>query len=301
MGVMGAALLHFALGMSMSGWTRDYSAHSDRLRSDKLEDYDKVSVPTSDRSNSSAAGGSLAGTDVGVRITFYSVESTDITMGRMRIKVWMSWEWTDERLAWDPADYGNVTTAYYLGVAHSAPEDTEIWVPDITLYNSGEGIPATFEGQLATVASNGLVCECNRRFQPAPRRRPERPGSPEDAWQVGRPEAPWQLSWQRVRLPSCSDWSRPGVMDVLCKFSGLVGFPFDTLRCKFELGGWILSGWQQGIHLKAPSIVHAEDATGAGWVMEGKQATAGQAYTQHFIQSVEAKVRSGQLIPSDSF
>ena len=40
-------------------------------------------------------------------------------------------------------------------------------------------------------------------------------------------------------------WSRPGALDVLCKFSGLVAFPYDKLRCTFELGGWVWSGSYQ--------------------------------------------------------
>eukprot|EP00966_Prymnesium_polylepis_P192746 4467285-Prymnesium_polylepis.1 len=36
-------------------------------------------------------------------------------------------------------------------------------------------------------------------------------------------------------------------MEVLCKFSGLVAFPFDNLKCKFDIGGWAWSGTYQGI------------------------------------------------------
>ena len=40
-------------------------------------------------------------------------------------------------------------------------------------------------------------------------------------------------------------WSRPGVLELLCRYSGLVAFPFDDLRCSTEIGGWAYSGlWQ---------------------------------------------------------
>ena len=105
---------------SFSQWRREYSVHSERLRTAKLSGYDKVSLPTSDRSAvpRESTGGSTAGTDVRIFVTFYTVESTDVTMGRMRVKVWMNWLWKDARLAWNPAHYGNITTAYYLAVAH---------------------------------------------------------------------------------------------------------------------------------------------------------------------------------------
>ena len=45
-------------------------------------------------------------------------------------------------------------------------------------------------------------------------------------------------------------WSRPGNMEVLCKFSGLVAFPFDDLNCTFRVGGWVLSDYHQGIVFK---------------------------------------------------
>ena len=85
-------------------------------------------------------------------------------------------------------------------------------------------------------------------------------------------------------------WSRPGMMDVLCKFSGLVGFPFDQLQCSFELGGWMLSGWQQGVHLREAAPNYSTSQTGPGWLLESEQATAGQAYTQHMIEAVQASI-----------
>ena len=44
-------------------------------------------------------------------------------------------------------------------------------------------------------------------------------------------------------------YSRPGSLEIMCKFSGLVAFPFDKLSCAVEFGGWGLSGAQQGIDL----------------------------------------------------
>lgn len=42
-------------------------------------------------------------------------------------------------------------------------------------------------------------------------------------------------------------WSRPGSLNVLCRFSGLSSFPYDTLSCPIEIGGWASGGEVQGL------------------------------------------------------
>ena len=44
-------------------------------------------------------------------------------------------------------------------------------------------------------------------------------------------------------------YSRPGMLSLLCKFSGLVAFPRDSLRCETEFGGWLMGGGHQGIEV----------------------------------------------------
>ncbi|CAG0879450.1 unnamed protein product [Cyprideis torosa] len=45
--------------------------------------------------------------------------------------VWVEQEWNDYKMAWDPEEYGGVTTLY-------VPSDS-IWLPDIVLYNNADG------------------------------------------------------------------------------------------------------------------------------------------------------------------
>ena len=33
-------------------------------------------------------------------------------------------------------------------------------------------------------------------------------------------------------------YSVPGVIDLTCRYTGLVGFPLDTLKCPVEIGSW---------------------------------------------------------------
>ena len=75
-------------------------------------------------------------------------------------------------------------------------------------------------------------------------------------------------------------WSRPGVLEVLCRFSGLVAFPFDTLKCSIEIGGWALSGAYQDVSLR----------DGVGWTDGTQEATAGSSYQEFVISDVSTSV-----------
>ena len=105
----------------------------------------------------------------------------------------------------------------------------QIWIPDITLYNSFTGLQTTLDPGSAGVSSDGSVF-----------------------------------------------YSRPGTYEVLCKFSGLVAFPFDTLSCALEFGGWGLSGGHQGILLD-----------GAGYEFSKQEATSGSSYQEYQIGALE--------------
>ena len=71
---------------------------------------------------------SASGTDVKMQIRFFKVMSVTASEGLMRLKVWMRLVWTDARLSWDPAEYGNVTTIYFQGMGYAGAEDNEIWI-----------------------------------------------------------------------------------------------------------------------------------------------------------------------------
>lgn len=42
-------------------------------------------------------------------------------------------------------------------------------------------------------------------------------------------------------------WSRPGTLELLCRFSGLSKFPYGPLKCLIEVGGWMASAKTQGL------------------------------------------------------
>jgi nicotinic acetylcholine receptor alpha-10 len=73
----------------------------------------------------------------------------------------------------------------------------------------------------------------------------------------------------------------PNRLDVMCKFKGLVNFPFDDLKCSIEFGGWMLSGAYQGIEL-----------WGTGFDVKGDEDTSGTSYQQFEIKRVETSLRT---------
>ena len=104
----------------------------------------------------------------------------------------------------------------------------QIWVPDVTPYNTMDSIINTLEPSTARVSSSGAVF-----------------------------------------------WSRPGILDIMCKFSGLVAFPYDRLRCKLELGGWSMSDGFQGLDLR-----------GRGFEVEVAEASLGSSYQVAAVPAV---------------
>lgn len=175
----------------------NYSLHASRLHADLLAGYVKSIPPMSHR----RVNYSAAGTDVEVQLRFFKALGLDGNAGHLAIKVWLRLQWVDLRLAWDPADYGGIETIPFHANSYTTPEDTEIWLPDLTAYNSVEGFMNTFDASMARVRSTGHVY-----------------------------------------------WSRPGSLNLMCRFSGLVMFPFDVLECPLDIGGWVAGGGTQGIY-----------------------------------------------------
>jgi hypothetical protein len=83
-------------------------------------------------------------------------------------------------------------------------------------------------------------------------------------------------SQARVSSDGSVFYSRPGSLEIMCKFSGLVAFPFDTLKCSIEFGGWSLSGEKMGIQLYE-----------TGFQFDTQEATSGTSYQEYLIDDVK--------------
>ncbi len=224
---------------------KSYTKHGTALREHLLSGYDKVMPPTSTRTG--AQNYSQAGTVVQVQTRFFKVREVSASSGHMKLKVWFRTKWVDERLSWDPAEFGNITTLPFLGEAVTDPETNEIWLPDLQPYNAIEGTVSTLEPAIASVSSDGSVF-----------------------------------------------WSRPGMFDIMCKFSGLVAFPFDQLKCDIEIGGWTLSGAYQGVQLYGET---------PGYELKAQETSSGSSYQEYTIRDVSCVLRlySYPDYPSESW
>ena len=78
-------------------------------------------------------------------------------------------------------------------------------------------------------------------------------------------------------------YSRPGTLEVMCKFSGLSRFPYDRLKCPMDWGGWGMSGMQQGIVLHDGGYVNGYE----------NEFAAGASYQEHTITDISVRVRAG--------
>ena len=215
-------LMHVALSPNFQ---RGYADHSRQLRSDLLAAYDRFVPPKSSR----GLVVSEAGTDVELSIKFFKVKEVDASKGSMELKVWLRMYWKDERLSWDPVQYGGITRTHFYADPAPTSGGTELWLPDIQPYNGRQGIVHTLDPAMAQVDNTGAVF-----------------------------------------------LSRPGTLDVMCKYSGLVAFPFDKLLCAIEFGGWAWSGGHQGLLLRE----------GVGYEFSQQEVALGSSYQEYTIAGV---------------
>jgi len=211
---------------------KSYTVDATRLRQDLLHGpdiYDRLAPPTSDRT----VNYSKAGTDVAFSIRFFKVQAVDASKGHMRLKVWVRFQWVDQRLSWNPADYGNITEIVVDGGGSTDRENSEVWLPDIQMYNSNVGVQATLDKVNPNLYSDGTLL-----------------------------------------------WSRPGILDAMCKFSGLVAFPFDKLKCVMEWGGWAYGDAFQAITLMGTGVEFASEST------------SGSSYQEYAIDDVKVETHT---------
>ena len=232
-----------------------YSEHAAAIRADIFGgDYDKNVVPSSARRGPY----SDMGTDVMMQIRFVQVVSVEPTSGLMALKVWVRMRWVDDRLAWTPAAFGNVSEVVAAAVADDSEAETnEVWVPDVTLYNGHGAYSGMLEAARPNIYSDGTVF-----------------------------------------------LSRPGTLEVLCKYSGLVAFPFDTLKCQFDVGSWSYDTRFQEIIAFPPmpngcergfvELAFANQGTPCGLTREGEGhgETVGDSYTEFHVKGVSVTNQS---------
>ena len=137
---------------------------SEKLKNDLLENYDRGSFPWEqvwEQSSTKTLSGDLIvkGLDVEMGLNFHKIFEVDVTKSVVDFVVWVRMQWKDPRLVWNPTDYGNVTEAFFwIGDGSgSGGETSEIWSPDIQLWNLETELTETLVDIHAKVQSDGTV------------------------------------------------------------------------------------------------------------------------------------------------
>jgi len=185
------------------------------------------------------------------------VETSD--SGSLTLSSWLRLQWIDNRLAWNPADYGGVTKMA-VAIEPNPKEAGVIWTPDVELTNLKEALHTSFAAdKQAIVNSSGRVF-----------------------------------------------WSRPGLLQALCKYRGLVNFPTDTLSCVLEFGSWTFSTDDMRL---IPRVVdggitwmndagqskdgHGRDVQ-SGTPDQSQYNTAGTVYSDYSLDHINVTTSQGQ-------
>ena len=157
-------LLGCAWAQSEGNDTRVYrslSEASQALRSKVLENYDKGSTPPQYQEDGGGQTNNSISTEpvvVELSINFHRVLDVDVIKSAVDLLTWLRLVWYDERLTWDPKDYAGLDRVWFW-VADGAGmgETSEIWTPDIELWNQMESIKTSFNSGWAEVTPDGRV------------------------------------------------------------------------------------------------------------------------------------------------
>ena len=157
-------------------------------------------------------------------------------------------------MAWDPAAYnGTEKVGFWIGDGSGMSETSEIWTPDLELWNLAESVQTSFAVSV----------------RPGGRGRAR-------AGRLTRRRA--QNTFANVKSDGSVFWSRPGHLRPVCKFEGLDAFPFDELTCKVEIGSWMFSS----------VLIDLRPAPDTDGVSMGGSDTAGESYSEFAFKSVDA-------------
>jgi hypothetical protein len=78
-------------------------------------------------------------TNIAVSLNVFKIADLNLEQSLLELHMWLRTSWRDPRLAWDPDLYGNVTQTAF-NVRAGSLGDTDIWYPDLQLYNQAESI-----------------------------------------------------------------------------------------------------------------------------------------------------------------
>jgi len=135
------------------------SAAQTALREKILRDYDKGSMPPYVPDNDTTRDVNTSEpVTVEVGINFHRVLEVDVVKSEIDLLTWMRFIWTDPRLAWDPEEYNGLDSLWFwVEGGAGMGETSEIWTPDIELWNQKESIKTSYSDSFAAVDPTGEI------------------------------------------------------------------------------------------------------------------------------------------------
>eukprot|EP01024_Parvocaulis_polyphysoides_P007931 TRINITY_DN12332_c0_g1_i1.p1 TRINITY_DN12332_c0_g1~~TRINITY_DN12332_c0_g1_i1.p1 ORF type:complete len:290 (-),score=41.24 TRINITY_DN12332_c0_g1_i1:178-1023(-) len=115
------------------------------LREYLLENYDTQIWPWSQQKSVC---------NVTTDINFHRVLDVDMSKRTLNVMAWLSLNWYDPRLTWDPKNWNNITQIWF---GDSEFNEGEIWNPKIDLWNSEQSIGNFLYPQQYIVSNTGYV------------------------------------------------------------------------------------------------------------------------------------------------
>lgn len=119
------------------------AARENALRAALLDGYERGNFPYSE----------FGPANVTVDVALHKILDVDLYGGTLKMAVWLRLNWVDPRLSWDAKEW-NVTRVWFM---NPQPGDTEIWEPDVTLWNAATPILYTLSQEPFNVQANGKV------------------------------------------------------------------------------------------------------------------------------------------------
>eukprot|EP00930_Biecheleria_cincta_P055136 TRINITY_DN41498_c0_g1_i1.p1 TRINITY_DN41498_c0_g1~~TRINITY_DN41498_c0_g1_i1.p1 ORF type:complete len:862 (-),score=120.36 TRINITY_DN41498_c0_g1_i1:328-2874(-) len=145
------------------------------------------------------------GLKIRVNMNFFKIAAIDLKSSEFHFSAWLRFEWYDSRLSYDYQCYGG-QDVFDVQAEAGDLENSLIWTPDIDLFNAQQTI---WQGSMAARLASVYSC--------------------------------WDGAPSRGGC-GYTYWVRPGVIQALCKYQGLLTFPYDDLSCELEFGAFSIDG-----------------------------------------------------------
>lgn len=121
-----------------------------------FEEYDREGENEGD--NRTESSKIRQGLPVDFGLNFHKVHDLDVAESTADLVIWVRISWVDPRLAWDPNDFNGLKNCwFYVTDGIGGGEVSEIWTPDIYLWNQEETMANSLANTYATVSSDGSV------------------------------------------------------------------------------------------------------------------------------------------------